>query len=106
MRFCEFVLLGFFPSLLLAQQTFESPDFNVTAALLDNGVKVSVVPSIADLSKRTSSGSCLVAVSLTCLRALSFAKCDTDYDFSVALLNASLVMRRLRLEKKQVMAQL
>jgi len=71
MRFSQFVLLGFFPSVLLAQQTFESPEFDVTAALLDNGVNVSNIPALADLSKRTSSGSCPVAVSLICLHALS-----------------------------------
>jgi len=65
MRFHGFALLGFFPSVLLAQQTFESSDFDVTAALLGNGVDVSDIPGLADLSKRTSSGSCSVAVSLT-----------------------------------------
>ena len=104
MRFSQFVLLGFFPSVLLAQQTFESPDFDVTAALLDNGVNVSDIPDPADLSKRTSSGSCSVAVSVTCLHALSLSRCSTNYAFSAALLNASLVMQRLRLKKRQATA--
>lgn len=104
MRFSQFVLLGFFPSVLLAQQTFESPDFDITAALLDNGVNVSDIPDPADLSKRTSSGSCSVAVSLTCLHALSLSRYGTNHDFSVALSNASLAMRRSTLKKRQATA--
>jgi hypothetical protein len=104
MRFSQFVLLGFFPSVLLAQQTFESPDFDITAALLDNGVNVSDIPDPVDLSKRTSSGSCSVAVSLTCLLALSLFRYGTNHDSSVALLNASLVMRWSKLKKRQATA--
>ena len=104
MRFSQFVLLGVFPSVLLAQQTFESPDFDITAALLDNGVNVFDIPDPTDLSKRTSSGSCSVAVSPTCLHTLSLFRYGTDHDFSAALLNASLVMRRSRLKKRQATA--
>ncbi|KAI4662457.1 uncharacterized protein J4E79_004747 [Alternaria viburni] len=77
MRFSQFLLLGSFPSVLLAQQTFESPDFDVTAALLDNGVNVSDIPDPADLSKRTSSGSCSVACS-SLKRIFGDAKVETQ----------------------------
>lgn len=56
-------------SAVLAQTTFEPSDFNVTEALLENGVDISSIPELAelaadsDLAKRTiDSSRCRVAV--------------------------------------------
>lgn len=47
-----------------AQSTFESADFNITEALLDNGVNVSALPDLAPLVGRASTSGCSAAVSL------------------------------------------
>jgi hypothetical protein len=74
MHLCKIISLGFFPIGLLAQNAFEPPDFDITAALLQNGVDVSTIPSLAGLSKRTtSSGGCSIAVRLI-LRSCSIPK--------------------------------
>lgn len=44
--------------------TFEPVDFNVTEALLANGLDVTAIPGLAGLAERSSSGACSVAVSL------------------------------------------
>ena len=46
-----------------AQDTFEAPDFNVTEALIQNGVNVSAMPELAQLATRSSLSGCSVAVS-------------------------------------------
>jgi uncharacterized MnhB-related membrane protein len=47
-----------------AQDTFEAPDFNVTDALIGNGVNVSAIPELANLVVRSSSSGCSIAVSM------------------------------------------
>ncbi|OAG13723.1 FAD-binding domain-containing protein [Alternaria alternata] len=44
-----------------AQDTFEAPDFNVTDALISNGVNVSAIPELANLVARSSSSGCSIA---------------------------------------------
>ena len=41
---------------------FEAPDFNITEALLANGVNVSALPELAPLVERTLSSGCAIAV--------------------------------------------
>lgn len=47
---------------VLAQDIFEPTDFNVTEALLDNGVNVSAIPELAELAERSLRGGCSTAV--------------------------------------------
>jgi hypothetical protein len=47
----------------VAQDSFEAPDFNVTEALLEQGVNVSALPGLAGLVERSSNLACSVAVS-------------------------------------------
>jgi hypothetical protein len=48
----------------LAQDVFEPSDFNVTEALIANGVNVSAIPELAALTeKRSLSSPCSIAVS-------------------------------------------
>ncbi|OAG24666.1 FAD-binding domain-containing protein [Alternaria alternata] len=77
MHLCKIISLGFFPIGLLAQNAFEPPDFDITAALLQNGVDVSTIASLAGLSKRTtSSGGCSIACS-SLKRIFGDAKVET-----------------------------
>lgn len=46
-----------------AQDIFEAPDFNVTEALIKNGVNVSAIPELAGLAIRSSLSGCSIAVS-------------------------------------------
>ncbi|KAF2820323.1 FAD-binding domain-containing protein [Ophiobolus disseminans] len=46
-----------------AQDTFESPDFNVTEALIENGINVSAIPELASLAVRSSTSGCSIACS-------------------------------------------
>jgi len=48
-----------------AQETFESPEFNVTEALIENGVNVSAIPELAGLVVRSSLSGCSIAVGLS-----------------------------------------
>lgn len=52
-------------TICIAQEPFESPDFNVTAALLEQGVNVSALPDLASLVERSSDSACSIAVSDT-----------------------------------------
>lgn len=63
MRFSPVVALGLLPAGIWAQDVFEPVDFNVTQALLDNGVNVSAIPDLAGLAERSLSSGCSVAVS-------------------------------------------
>jgi hypothetical protein len=63
MRVSSLVSLGFMPSGILAQDVFEPADFNVTEALLNNGVNVSAIPDLSGLAERSLLGGCSVAVS-------------------------------------------
>jgi hypothetical protein len=47
----------------VAQDLFETPDFNVTEALVEQGVNVSTLPELAGLSQRSSDLACSIAVS-------------------------------------------
>lgn len=55
-------LAGFVVS-AASQSTFEPADFNITEALLDNGVNVSALPDLAPLVDRASTSGCSAAVS-------------------------------------------
>lgn len=48
---------------VLAQDVIEPASFNVTQALLDNGVDASVLPDPASLSGRSTLSGCAAAVS-------------------------------------------
>jgi hypothetical protein len=43
---------------------FEAPDFNITEALLANGINVSALPELAPLVERTLTSGCSIAVSI------------------------------------------
>ena len=56
--------LGALAASVLAQDVFEPADFNVTEALVANGVNVSALPDLAALTeKRSLSSPCAAAVS-------------------------------------------
>jgi hypothetical protein len=48
---------------VVSQSTFEPADFNITEALLDNGVNVSALPDLSSLVDRSSTSGCSAAVS-------------------------------------------
>lgn len=50
-------------AICVAQDSFESADFNVTEALLEHGVNVSALPELANLVERSSDSACSIAVS-------------------------------------------
>jgi hypothetical protein len=59
----SFFSLGAFLASLSAQTgTFEPADFNVTEALIANGVNVSAIPQLSGLVERTSPSGCSIAV--------------------------------------------
>ncbi|KAF1940451.1 FAD binding domain-containing protein [Clathrospora elynae] len=58
MRFASVTSFGFLPTAIVAQHFFELPNFNVTQALLDNGVGRSAISNIVELTKRSPTGSC------------------------------------------------
>ena len=64
MRFFERFALGAFVVAVgvKAQDVFEPIDFNVTEALIDNGVNVSAIPELAGLVVRSSLKGCSIAV--------------------------------------------
>ncbi|KAH7371561.1 FAD binding domain-containing protein [Pyrenochaeta sp. MPI-SDFR-AT-0127] len=62
MRIPSVVSLGALTAAASAS-TFEPADFNVTEALLDNGVNVSAIPELAGLVERSSLGACSIACS-------------------------------------------
>ncbi|EXJ71952.1 uncharacterized protein A1O5_04454 [Cladophialophora psammophila CBS 110553] len=53
--------LGFAASAAAQDSTFEPPDFNVTLALIDQGVNVSALPELDSLTKRSSLSACSIA---------------------------------------------
>jgi len=65
MKFVEKVMCGTLAVMVgaSAQDTFEAPDFNVTEALIQNGVNVSAMPELAGLAIRSSLSGCSIAVS-------------------------------------------
>lgn len=48
---------------VVSQGTFEPADFNITEALLDNGVNVAALPDLSPLVDRASTSGCSTAVS-------------------------------------------
>jgi hypothetical protein len=64
MRFFEKVGLGALAVTagVNAQDVFEPVDFNVTEALIENGVNVSAIPDLAGLVVRSSLKGCSIAV--------------------------------------------
>lgn len=60
------------------QSTFEPADFNVTEALLDNGVNVSALPDLAPLVDRASTSGCSAAVSSAAHDPSSLLFADRD----------------------------
>ncbi|KAL7775952.1 hypothetical protein CFE70_006364 [Pyrenophora teres f. teres 0-1] len=59
-----FVSLGAFVAAVSAQiDTFEPADFNVTKALILNGVNVSAIPELAGLAKQSALSGCSIAAS-------------------------------------------
>jgi hypothetical protein len=55
--------LAAFAAGVLSQTTFEPSDFNITEALLDNGVNISAIPQLAPFVERSLLSGCSVAVS-------------------------------------------
>ncbi|KIW75662.1 hypothetical protein Z517_10404 [Fonsecaea pedrosoi CBS 271.37] len=53
--------LGITASVAAQDSSFEPPEFNVTQALIDQGVNVSALPELASLSKRSSISPCSIA---------------------------------------------
>ena len=43
-------------------QAFEPADFNVTEALIEQGVNLSALPELASLAERSSNSACQIAV--------------------------------------------
>jgi hypothetical protein len=71
MKATSFLQLGALVAAVSAQtDVFEPADFNVTKALIANGVNVSAIPELAKLTERTLLSGCSVAVSLCCVLLL------------------------------------
>lgn len=47
------------------QGSFEAADFKVMEALVEQGVNISAIPELADLTERSSTLACSIAVSST-----------------------------------------
>lgn len=61
----SFFTLGAFAGFAAAQSgVFEPLDFNITEALIENGVNVSAIPELAQLAERSLLSGCSIAVSL------------------------------------------
>jgi len=59
-----FISLGALIAVVLAHNgTFEPADFNVTEALISNGVNVSAIPELAGLAERPALNGCSIAAS-------------------------------------------
>lgn len=72
MRVSPTIAFGFIFAVGLAQDVFEPPNFNISEALLNNGVDVSAVPGLAKLVERSLSNSCSIAVSLASVYGTTF----------------------------------
>jgi len=59
-----FASIAAFTAGALSQATFEPTDFNITEALLNNGVNASAIPDLAPFVERSSSSGCSAAVSV------------------------------------------
>lgn len=58
---------------------FEVPDFNVTEALLANGINVSALPELAPLVERTLASGCSIAVGVFPPKHLIIHEADLPY---------------------------
>lgn len=66
---------------------FEPADFNVTEALLNNGVDITATPGLAGLVERSSPRACSIAVGP--YGCCSLPRADTDLASSAQLLGSS-----------------
>jgi hypothetical protein len=65
MKASSFLTLGALAAGAVAQEgIFENAEFNITEALLANGVDVSVIPELDSLVERTLLSGCSIAVSI------------------------------------------
>jgi len=63
MRVSSVALFGSLSAATIAQDVIEPADFNVTQALLENGVDPSDLPDVTALTKRSLFSGCSLAVS-------------------------------------------
>jgi hypothetical protein len=63
MRASSIALSAFVPAGIFGQNVFEPTDFNVTEALMNNGVNVLDIPELAESTKRSLLSGCSIAVS-------------------------------------------
>jgi hypothetical protein len=74
MKVKSVLFLGAIAGRVSAQDAFEPSGFNVTEALVENGVDFSALPELAVLvEKRSLSNPCAIAVGTALLRNLSHA---------------------------------
>lgn len=73
MKASSFFALGAFATGVFAQEgIFETAEFNITVALIENGVNVSAIPELASLAERSLLSGCSIAVRLqSCVGTLS-----------------------------------
>lgn len=57
---------------------FEAPDFNITEALIANGINVSALPQLAPFIERSSLSGCSIAVS-TCPEGRQLLQSNISY---------------------------
>jgi hypothetical protein len=69
-----------------AQSGFEPSDFNVTEALADLGINVTALPELAELSQRSSTFGCSIAVSLVRTRHVDWMLILPPVQFAQAFL--------------------
>jgi hypothetical protein len=79
MKLVVLVSIGIFAARGLAK-AFEPANFNVTKALIKNGVNISSVPELADLEGYSSLEGCSIAVSIC--QSLSGLLLSTDVNNS------------------------
>lgn len=100
MRVSTAALLGLMPAGILSQDVFEPADFNVTEALLDNGVNVSAIPDLAGLAERSLLSGCSIAVRRYHPQQRTLFLClqwpGTDFTCSAIHSNLFLATRQLR----------
>jgi hypothetical protein len=79
MRLVQAIILSLLPVSSLARDAFEPADFNVTEALLNNGVNMSTIAELANFHDRDITGSCSIAVSrepiLYCVASFTLWTC-------------------------------
>jgi hypothetical protein len=79
----------FFPAFALVARIhaqtgeFETPDFNITEALIANGINVSALPELAPLVERTLLSGCSIAVSFICQKYHVLYTTNTTYSVTL-----------------------